>query len=320
MKRLVLLILLVATVAWFTSARQADMRHRRARAAAQRAARVHAQPPRPAVPHDRDENDDDTDDVDDSIVEVREAVADAAQDVREALQEAAQEIREAVDGIPVPIVPGTRVTEAVAEAPEPPRAPRPPVPPRATRPPMPPAMVHPFGHKSVRRSRPVPPAPPVPSHAVKIREVDGLISATKERAEREARAKLDQELGEWLEPLGVPRSWKPSPRQVEAMILGTSFDVEEKPAPLGVMYTAELKVDASPERLAEIAQTYRRQVIGRRMAMLGGVLAFILICLGAVSSYIRADEATKGYYTNRLRMLAAAGVGAAGAVIYQILA
>ena len=46
--------------------------------------------------------------------------------------------------------------------------------------------------------------------------------------------------------------------------------------------------------------------------------AFVLICLAAVSGYIRTDEATKGYYTNRLRMLAAAGVGAAGVVIYQM--
>ena len=74
-------------------------------------------------------------------VEVRQALDEAAHDVREALDEAAQEIREAVDGIPVPIVPGTRVTEAVAQPPAPAApaapalaeapAPQPPVPPAA---------------------------------------------------------------------------------------------------------------------------------------------------------------------------------------------
>jgi len=49
-------------------------------------------------------------------------------------------------------------------------------------------------------------------------------------------------------------------------------------------------------------------------------LGFVLICLAAISGYIRTDEATKGYYTNRLRMLTAAGVGAAGVLIYQVLA
>ena len=55
------------------------------------------------------------------------------------------------------------------------------------------------------------------------------------------------------------------------------------------------------------------------MLTLAGLLVFVLICLAAVSGYIRTDEATKGYYTNRLRMLAAAGVGAAGAAIYQMI-
>ena len=36
--------------------------------------------------------------------------------------------------------------------------------------------------------------------------------------------------------------------------------------------------------------------------------------------YIRADEATRGYYTIRLRLVAAAAVGAAGVVIYRMLA
>jgi len=54
-------------------------------------------------------------------------------------------------------------------------------------------------------------------------------------------------------------------------------------------------------------------------ALLGGGLAFLLTCLGVLSGYIRADEATKGYYTNRLRLLAAAGTGAAGMAIYHMI-
>jgi hypothetical protein len=88
----------------------------------------------------------------------------------------------------------------------------------------------------------------------------------------------------------------------------------------GNLYVAELRVDASPERISGFTETYQRQLVQRRMVFLGGALAFILTCLGAVSGYIRADEATKGYYTNRLRMLAAAGVGAAGMAIYQMMA
>jgi hypothetical protein len=59
-----------------------------------------------------------------------------------------------------------------------------------------------------------------------------------------------------------------------------------------------------------LVEAYDRELVRHRLATLGGTLAFVLICLAAISGYIRADEATKGYYTNRLRMLAAAGVGA----------
>ena len=64
---------------------------------------------------------------------------------------------------------------------------------------------------------------------------------------------------------------------------------------------------------------YNRELVQQRLSRSGGSLGFVLICLAAISGYIRADEATKGYYTNRLRMLAAAGVGAAGVIIYQML-
>ncbi len=87
----------------------------------------------------------------------------------------------------------------------------------------------------------------------------------------------------------------------------------------GTLYVAKLRVDVSPEQRAIFTESYQRQLVHRRMVLLGGALGFVLICLGAISGYIRADEATKGYYTNRLRLLAAVGVGAAGVVIYQVL-
>ena len=85
------------------------------------------------------------------------------------------------------------------------------------------------------------------------------------------------------------------------------------------IYEAELRVDVSPERRAHLIAAYHRQLVHGRLVFLGGTLAFFLTCLAALSGYIRADEATKGYYTNRLRLLAAAGVGASGVLIYQMV-
>ena len=83
---------------------------------------------------------------------------------------------------------------------------------------------------------------------------------------------------------------------------------------------AELEYDASPKHRAALVAEYNRELVQRRLVNLGGTLAFILSCLAVVSGYIRTDEKTKGYYTNYLRLLAAAGVGAAGVVIYRMVA
>jgi hypothetical protein len=68
---------------------------------------------------------------------------------------------------------------------------------------------------------------------------------------------------------------------------------------------------------AEILAAHDRDVVRGRLGVLAGLAGFVLACLAALAGYIRMDEATKGYYTNPLRLVAAAGVGAAGVVIYQ---
>ena len=146
----------------------------------------------------------------------------------------------------------------------------------------------------------------------------GRLSATKERAVADARRQLRDEVASWLDP-EVPRSWTPPVRMLDAMILD---EPQLKPIQkdYGELFEATLTVDASSQRRTALIEVYNRQLVERRMATLGATLAFILICLAAVSGYIRADEATKGYYTNRLRMLAAAGVGASGVIIYHMVA
>jgi hypothetical protein len=204
--------------------------------------------------------------------------------------------REQAEGIPVPIIPGTRVSEA---------KPQPPVPPRPK-----------TAVTKAPKSTPKRPMPAVTTQRT-IRTIDGLISADKARAEAQARRQLSEAVAAWLEP-EVPRSWNPPAHLVNSLVLDTQFKPEDKP--YGTMYVANLQYDASPDRRAKLVEVYNRQLVGKRLFTLGGSLSFILICLAAVSGYIRADEATRGYYTNRLRLLAAAGVGAAGVIIYQMIA
>ncbi len=122
----------------------------------------------------------------------------------------------------------------------------------------------------------------------------------------------------WLDP-EVPRSWTPPARVLDALIIDKPH-VKSIQKDYGEVFEATLSVDTSPQRRMALIEVYNRQLVEQRLANLGATLAFILICLAAVSGYIRADEATKGYYTNRLRMLTAAGVGASGVLLYHMVA
>jgi hypothetical protein len=101
------------------------------------------------------------------------------------------------------------------------------------------------------------------------------------------------------------------------MVLNTRFEPVVRD--YGTLYVAELEFDASPQRRAALVAAYNHELVQRRLITLGGTLAFILSCLAVVCGYIRTDEVTKGYYTNRLRLLAAAGVAGAAAIIYHVM-
>ena len=257
--------------------------------------------------------------------EVKRALKEAGHDIRHAVGEASEDVhnalgdmhdalfpeseddddpyvveREDADGLPVKIVPGTRTTEAH---------------------PVPPA---PPGHRIVtRRDKSgklniaklgtTPTA--VATGAAEIPKVEGKISATPERADNQARETLREEITTWLEP-DVPSSWSLPERELDKLIVAS--DRETVAREYGPMYITHLKLDTTPTHRARLVKLYNREVVGHRLITLGGSLTFILMCLAAVSGYIRADEATKGYYTNRLRTLAAVAVGAGGVLIYQI--
>jgi hypothetical protein len=321
MKRFFLLIVLVMMVSWIAASHRspfrrpagppahwAALRHVHEGDAGHRIVAETRRKPQRAFAEAREEFREAVDEMRD---EVRQAFAEARDDLHEAFDEvrvalvcdddssralppvpaSPAEASEVAEGLPVPIVPGTRVTEAVAR---------------------PPAAVAPAA----------PPAPAiavVPAISTQSSRwiVKGRLSATKERAVADARRQLRDDVASWLDP-EVPRSWVPSVRMLDAMVVqGPELKTVQKS--YGELFEATLTVDASAQRRTALVAVYDRQLVERRLATLGATLVFILICLAAVSGYIRADEATKGYYTNRLRMLAAAGVGASGVIIYHMI-
>jgi hypothetical protein len=271
--------------------------------------------------------------LDEARHEVHKAFGEARKEIRHALREVSDEVRQAyheavgthrgpqppvppappvpavparedAEGIPVPIVPGTRVTTAEA---------RPPAP----------APTRLVSRTPQATASPHPTASPAPALPTSPAVVEGQPSATQERAMDDARKALQRKVVEWLGSEGVPTSWTPPARMVQAMILETQVHTVNIPIlnekDLEPMFVAELKADFSPRHQEALVEVYNRELVQHRLVSLGGALSFVLICLGVISGYIRADEATKGYYTNRLRMLAAAGVGAAGVILYNMV-
>ncbi len=161
----------------------------------------------------------------------------------------------------------------------------------------------------------------------------GRLSASEDRARQDLRQIVEREVSSWL-AADVPPSWKVPAPVIDAMVRGrytqevtkdlvptaeTSTSSKPEDPGLYTLYRAGQKLDFSPTRRAEIVGMYRRDVAAARMQRLGGGLALALVGLAVLSGYIKADEATKGYYTNRLRLAAAAGLGAAGVAAYRFL-
>jgi hypothetical protein len=150
-----------------------------------------------------------------------------------------------------------------------------------------------------------------------LRTVVGRLKADPDRAKKDAREELGRAVQTWLMDAGIPRSWTASRARFERLVVDSHVEKDERP--YGTLYLGAVRADFSPERRDQFMQEYEHDLVGGRLAVLTGVLAFVLISLAGLAGYIRADEATKGYYTNRLRLAAAAGVGAAGVAIYKVL-
>ena len=170
----------------------------------------------------------------------------------------------------------------------------------------------------------------------------GRLSASEERARQDLRKAVEREVADWL-AADAPPTWKPPARAIDAMVRGAhvqqvtrslkpstgEFAPEAEAPPtadmpglddLYTLYRAGQLVDFSPARRARLVEMYHHDLATWRMQRLGGGLALALVGLVMLTGYIRADEATKGYYTNRLRLAAAVGLGAAGVAAYRMLA
>ena len=152
----------------------------------------------------------------------------------------------------------------------------------------------------------------------------GRLSISEQRARDDLRITLNRTIADWL-AADVPMDWVPPKKLVDRMVLGTYVQESAPPktaivAGLGdgyKLYRTGQKLDFSSMRRADFLRHYHRDVASFRMKRSAGVIGVALASLALISGYIRADEATQGYYTNRLRVLALVGLGIAGVFAFR---
>jgi hypothetical protein len=159
-----------------------------------------------------------------------------------------------------------------------------------------------------------------------VRVLVGPLSADEGKAKKALRVRIYEEVDKWLAG-EVARGWDPPQEVIDRMTLASFVqpvaeslsDVSKDLDDLYTLYRAGARLEFSRGHRAEILAAYEHDLVRDRLVKGGALLAFVLFTLAVLAGYIRTDESTKGYYTNRLRMLAAAGVGAAGVVVYRML-
>ncbi len=142
-------------------------------------------------------------------------------------------------------------------------------------------------------------------------------AATEQSAKTKTRELFKRTVKNWLGS-DASRDWSLPDAELNRLVL------EEYTAPfysdVGVVYLTGFQTDLSQHAKSRVLELYQNDLARQRLYWIGGIVTFVLVCLGSMGGYIRADEATKGYYTNRLRLAAAAAVGAAGFAIYHLVA
>jgi hypothetical protein len=145
--------------------------------------------------------------------------------------------------------------------------------------------------------------------------------ATPERAIEDLDSRLREAVGDWLSVEEVPLSWQPPKKILGRMFVEGSERIEpiELDTVDETVYRATKLASFSPEARTQLLRAYHREVATQRFTSLAGLLTFVLVSLGLVSGYIRADEATKGYFTWPLRLASIVGFGLAGFVLAHFL-
>jgi hypothetical protein len=187
------------------------------------------------------------------------------------------------------------------------RPPKAPKPPKA---PEPPVAVQPAASPAVSEDQPFP--------LWNIKEA----GQTLDDADELAQEKALKEIRSFLARQSPPVRWQPDLAWVkdQKQPLLTHRVVEEQDLPDSRQhaYFVSYDVQLTPQAYRKILENDRQLTMQERQLLLGKVLAALVAVFTAFAGYYRLEEATKGYYTNWLRLGALGLVAAVGGALFLV--
>jgi hypothetical protein len=145
---------------------------------------------------------------------------------------------------------------------------------------------------------------------------------TLDDAEEMAQKKALQEIQTFLARQSPPIRWQPDLAWIkdQQQPLLTHKAVEEGTLPTSglAVHWVSYDVQLTPQAYRKILEKDRELTMLERQFLLGKIVAGLVAVFTAFAGYYRLEEATKGYYTNWLRLGAVGLVGAVGAAIFLV--
>jgi hypothetical protein len=145
---------------------------------------------------------------------------------------------------------------------------------------------------------------------------------TLDDADEMAQEKALKEILSYLARQSPPVRWQPDlawiKDQKQAVL--THKTVEEGDLPDSGLHAHWVSYDVqmTPQAYRKILENDRQLTMQERQLLLGKILAGLVAVFTAFAGYYRLEEATKGYYTNWLRLGALGLLAAVGTAIYLV--
>jgi hypothetical protein len=133
-----------------------------------------------------------------------------------------------------------------------------------------------------------------------------------EKASRLARAYLAQSLGDKVHGWEVPAAY------VNDATIAARF-VEPVQRDYGTMYRTHLLMELTPEHRLDLEHLWRHQVVRARIGSAVGGLGLIVLVLATAAGYLKLDDATRGYYSGRLKLAALAVLTGGAATVLAVV-